>query len=124
MLSRWYVKELSSMTGVSVQTLHYYDRTSLLKPSLRQDNGYRLYSEADLQKLQQIIALKFFNFELKDIQKLLSKPKLDSFIISQQDNILKEKSKRYLDASNTLNIILRDVDGSESMNWEKIIQTI
>ena len=124
MLSRWYVKELSSMTGVSVQTLHYYDRTSLLKPSLRQDNGYRLYSEADLQKLQQIIALKYFNFELKDIQKLLSKPKLDSFIISQQDNILKEKSKRYLDASNTLNIILRDVDGSESMNWEKIIQTI
>ena len=38
------------MTGVSVQTLHHYDRIGLLKPSLRQPNGYRIYSEKDLLK--------------------------------------------------------------------------
>lgn len=58
-MTQWFVKDLSKLTGVSVQTLHHYDRIGLLKPSLRQSNGYRIYSEKDLLKLQQIIALKF-----------------------------------------------------------------
>ncbi len=63
-MTQWYAKELSNLTQVSVRTLHHYDQIGLLKPSLRQSNNYRLYSEKDLLKLQQIIALKFFGFEL------------------------------------------------------------
>lgn len=59
-MTQWYGKDLSRLTHVTVQTLHHYDRFGLLKPSLRLSNGYRLYSEKDLLKLQQIIALKFF----------------------------------------------------------------
>ncbi|HAT9096872.1 TPA: MerR family DNA-binding transcriptional regulator, partial [Legionella pneumophila subsp. pneumophila] len=59
-MTQWFVKDLSQLTSVSVQTLHHYDRIGLLKPSLRLANGYRVYSEKDLLKLQQIIALKFF----------------------------------------------------------------
>ena len=72
-MAQWYVKELSKLTNVSVQTLHHYDRINLLKPSVRLPNGYRLYSEKDLLKLQQIIALKFFGFSLSQIKILLSK---------------------------------------------------
>ena len=68
-MTHWYVKTLSKLTGVSVQTLHHYDRIDLLKPSLRLSNGYRVYSEKDLLQLQQIIALKFFGFELLKIRK-------------------------------------------------------
>ncbi|MBV8801763.1 MAG: MerR family transcriptional regulator, partial [Gammaproteobacteria bacterium] len=71
-MTQWYVKDLSKLTHISVQTLHYYDRIGLLKPSVRLPNGYRLYSENDLLKLQQIIALKFFGFALPQIKKLLS----------------------------------------------------
>lgn len=39
-----------------MQTLHHYDRINLLKPSIRFANGYRVYSEKDLLKLQQIAA--------------------------------------------------------------------
>jgi len=53
--------------------LHHYDKIGLLKPSMRLSNGYRLYSETDLLKLQQIIALKFFGFELSQIKLLLAK---------------------------------------------------
>ena len=67
-MAQWYVKELSNLTQVSVQALHHYDRIGLLKPSVRLPNGYRLYSEQDLLKLQQIIALKFFGFELSQIK--------------------------------------------------------
>lgn len=38
-MAQWYVKDLSKLTGVSVQTLHHYDRINLLKPSVRLPNG-------------------------------------------------------------------------------------
>ena len=57
------VGQLAKQICLSVRTLHHYDKIGLLKPMLRQSNGYRLYSEEDLVKLQQIIALKFFGFE-------------------------------------------------------------
>ena len=70
-MSKWYVKELSKITGLTVQALHHYDRIDLLKPFIRQDHGYRLYSEADLLRVQQIIALKSFGFEFAQIKKIL-----------------------------------------------------
>ena len=63
-MKTWYAKQLSDLANVSIRTLHYYDKIDLLKPSIRRPNGYRLYSETDLAKLQQIVALKFFGFEL------------------------------------------------------------
>lgn len=71
-MAQWYVKDLSKLTGVSVQTLHHYDRIGLLNPSVRLANNYRLYSEKDLLKLQQIIALKYFGFGLAQIKTLLA----------------------------------------------------
>lgn len=68
-MKTWYAKELSKLANVTVRTLHYYDKIDLLKPSIRLENKYRLYSESDLAKLQQIIALKFFGFELNQIKK-------------------------------------------------------
>ncbi len=66
-MTQWYVKELSQLTEVSVQTLDHYDRIGLLEPSVRLANSYCLYSEKDLLKLQQIIALKFFGFAIERI---------------------------------------------------------
>jgi DNA-binding transcriptional MerR regulator len=67
-MAHWFVKDLSRLTSVSVQTLHHYDRIGLLHPSDRMPNGYRVYTEKDLLKLQQIIALKYFGFELQQIK--------------------------------------------------------
>src|SRR5580692_7089104 len=101
-MTQWYVKELSKLTQVSVQTMHHYDRIGLLEPSVRLANGYRLYSEKDLLKLQQIIALKFFGFELSQIKVLLSTDvdMIDHF--SVQSQLLEEKAKTLFEASQTL----------------------
>jgi len=72
---KWYVKEFSQMTKVSVRTLRHYDELGLLKPTLRLPNGYRMYSEADLLKLRQIIWLKFLGFGLSKIKTLFSTDK-------------------------------------------------
>ncbi|WP_432773663.1 MerR family DNA-binding transcriptional regulator [Francisella salimarina] len=41
---RWYTKEISKLTGISVKTLHHYDSLGLLVP-VRNINGYRIYTE-------------------------------------------------------------------------------
>src|SRR5579872_7295330 len=123
-MTQWYVKDLSKLTQISVQTLHHYDRIGLLKPSIRLPNSYRLYSEKDLLKLQQIIALKYFGFELAQIKTLLAGEvdMLDQF--SVQSRFLEEKAKTMFEASNTLKSILSDCSRDQSIPWESIIKLI
>jgi len=123
-MTQWYVKELSKLTQVSVRTLHHYDAIDLLKPSIRLPNGYRVYSESDLLKLQQIIALKFFGFELSQIKTLLSGDV--SFIehFSLQSKFLQEKAKTLLEASETLSSIITKCSDNKSIPWETIIKLI
>lgn len=123
-MSQWYVKELSQLTSISVQTLHHYDRINLLVPSLRLPNGYRLYSEKDLLKLQQIIALKFFGFELAQIKTLLE-PEINVLEhFSVQAQCLEEKAKTLLEASLTLKQVISDSSQDKSVPWETIIKLI
>ena len=48
------IQQLTRETGVTVRTLRYYDQIDLLKPSGKTEGGHRLYSEADVIRLQQI----------------------------------------------------------------------
>lgn len=123
-MKQWYVKELSKLSGVSVRTLHYYDKTGLLKPSIRQSNQYRLYSMQDLLKLQQIIALKFFGFNLAQIKELISDK--DSILenFSLQEKLLKEKAASLVKASEILNKIIKNSDSHSSLPWQEIIKSI
>jgi len=52
------VKEFAELAGVTTKALHHYERIGLLRPG-RTDAGYRMYAERDLERLEQIIALKF-----------------------------------------------------------------
>lgn len=67
----WQTKEFAKLTGVTVRTLHYYDRIGLLKPSRRDHNGFRLYGLPDFARLQHINTLKFIGFSLKQIKGIL-----------------------------------------------------
>ena len=65
------VGELSTLAGVSVRALHHYDEIGLLVPGGRSDAGYRLYSYADLERLQEILVWRQLGFALEDIRALL-----------------------------------------------------
>ena len=121
---KWYVKDLSKLTGVSVQTLHHYDRIGLLKPSLRLDNDYRCYMEKDLLRLQQIIALKFFGFKLSEIKKLLASNENALQHFSSQVQFLEQKATSFLEASKALKDVISDVKGDKSIPWKTIIKII
>ena len=65
------VGEVAAMAGVTVRTLHHYDRIGLLSPSGRSASGYRLYAPDDLDRLHQVLLYRELGFSLEDVAALL-----------------------------------------------------
>jgi DNA-binding transcriptional MerR regulator len=68
------VGELARRTGLTVRTLHHYDEIGLLKPSLHTEAGYRLYTAADVARLQQVLSLRSLGFSLEEVRDCLTRP--------------------------------------------------
>ena len=121
-MTQWYVSELSQLTGVSKRTLHHYDNIDLLKPSLRMSNGYRVYSENDLLRLQQIIALKLFEFDLATIKQILTTDVNIVTFLQNQVNILENKTKTLMGVNEILKDIIIECNNNKIVSWDKIIK--
>lgn len=92
------VKEVSDLTGVSIRTLHYYDQLGLLPAAGHTDSGYRLYDDAALERLQQILLFRELEFPLKDIQHILTNSAFDRRkALAQQIELLTLK-KQHLES--------------------------
>jgi DNA-binding transcriptional MerR regulator len=65
------VGQVADEFGVTVRTLHHYDEIGLLRPSERSRAGYRLYTSADLERLQNIVVYRRLGFALDEIASLL-----------------------------------------------------
>ena len=86
------VHEVSERTGVSIRTLQYYDRIGLLQPAHYTGAGYRLYGEAELETLQQILLFRELEFPLKEIRRILRSPSFDrQKALDQQIALLQPK---------------------------------
>lgn len=89
------IKEVADIVGVSVRTLHHYDQIGLLKPESLTTAGYRLYSDHDLENLQQILFFKELGFSLNEIREILENPAFDrKQALESHKKILLEKKKR------------------------------
>lgn len=71
------VSELAELSGVTVRTLQYYDRIGLLKPKKDPTNGYRIYSEGEIDRLQEILLFRDLEIPLREITKLIGAPEYD-----------------------------------------------
>ena len=71
------VKEIADLVGISVRTLHHYDEIGLLIPEKTTDAGYRVYSDKNLETLQQILFFKELGFPLKKIKEIIDSPSFD-----------------------------------------------
>lgn len=91
------VKEVSSITGVSVRTLHHYDAIGLLKPTKITEAGYRLYDDAALARLQSILLFRELEFPLKEIKDILDRPNFDPMDALADQIHLLELRKQHLD---------------------------
>ena len=88
------VNEVSKLTGVSIRTLQYYDKIGLLHPAEYTEAGYRLYDDAALETLQQILLFRELEFPLRDIKKIVESPDFDrSRALEQQIELLTLKKE-------------------------------
>ncbi|MGW1759510.1 MerR family transcriptional regulator [Streptomyces mirabilis] len=71
------VGQVAGFAGVTVRTLHHYDEIGLLVPSERNHAGHRRYSDADLDRLQQILFYRELGFPLDEVAALLDDPEAD-----------------------------------------------
>lgn len=103
------VGEFARKGSVSMRTLRYYDRAGILAPSGRSEGGYRLYTDADLVKLQYILALKYLGFSLDEIRACVrAGPAALQEGLAQQRAMLLEKR-------NQLNAIIAAIDRTQSL---------
>ena len=86
------VGEVAGFAGVTVRTLHHYEEIGLLVPGARSASGYRLYSEPDLERLQQILFYRELGFSLAGIAVLLDDPEADAMDhLRYQHQVLTER---------------------------------
>jgi DNA-binding transcriptional MerR regulator len=71
------VKQIAQLAGVSVRTLHLYDKIGLLKPGKRTRAGYRQYGEDELLRLQQVLFYRELDFPLREIKEIMNDPGFD-----------------------------------------------
>ena len=90
------IKELAELSGVSARTLRYYDQIGLLKADRQEENGYRLYGEHQVDRLQQILFYRRLGMPLEEIRRTLDAPNYDrrqaleehlSSLLAQQEQL-------------------------------------
>ncbi len=111
------VKQVAAWTGISIRTLHHYDHIGLLRPEALSPAGYRLYSDQNLLRLQQILLLKELEFSLEAIQTMLDQPGFDrKRALETQRNLLLKKKNRLETILTTLERTLKAPRGGKTMN--------
>lgn len=68
---RWRIGEAARRSGVSAANMRYYEKERLLNPSSREDNSYRLFSEADVHRLRFIRLCRAMDMSLGEVRTLL-----------------------------------------------------
>ena len=113
------VKKVSEISGVTVRTLHHYDEIGLLSP-LKDENGYRYYSEEDMSVLQSILFYKYLGFSLKQIKELLTKG--DSELLTHLKNqliLMQDEKQKLLTLINTLKKTIDSYERRITMSTEE-----
>ena len=109
------------MAGVSTRTLRYYDEIGILKPARIASSGYRVYSEKEVDLLQQILFYKELGMELKVIKEILSSPSFDVLeaLYSHKEGLLKKRAQIDLLIQNVENTIDSKEGGKKMANKDK-----
>lgn len=96
--ARYRARAFAELAGVTVRTLHHYDRLGLLRAK-RSSSGYRLYQAGDLERLERIAALKFLGLPLAHVGRVLDgRPASLAVELAGQRRALSEK-RRLLDVA-------------------------
>lgn len=98
------VQKLAQLAGVSARTLRYYDEIDILKPARINSSGYRIYGQAEVDRLQQILFYRELGVDLDSIKNIVTAPSFDGA------KALREHREKLLEKKKQLDLLIANVD--------------
>lgn len=111
------VQKLARLAGISTRTLRYYDELGILKPARINSSGYRIYGQAEVDRLQQILFFRELDVSLDNIKKIITSQSFDS------TGTLKEHRKKLLIKRDQLDKLIANVEKTIASEERRIIMT-
>lgn len=109
------VKELAGLSGVSVRTLHHYDKIGLLHPTKVTQAGYRLYDDQAVARLERILFLRELKFPLKEIARMLdAQPDPQRMLSAQRELLVMERER----ITALIDLVDGRLKGENAMNFD------
>lgn len=116
------VKEVSTLSGVTVKALHHYHKIGLLMPAEISDAGYRLYGKRELERLQEILFYRELDIPLDKIKELLNGSQNRRTILSEQEELLADRLNRLDTVLDTLRKSMKELEGGQPMKPEEMFK--
>ncbi|SEN59300.1 MerR family transcriptional regulator [Paenibacillus sp. OV219] len=98
------VQKLGKLAGISTRTLRFYDEIGILKPARMNTSGYRIYGQAEVDRLQHILFYRELGVSLDQIKAMLTDPFFD------RSSALLQHRQQLLDRRNQLDALIANVD--------------
>lgn len=108
------VQKLGMLAGVSTRTLRYYDEIGILKPARINSSGYRIYGQAEVDRLQQILFYRELGVSLESIRDIVTAPDFNG------EAALKEHREKLLEKRKQLDALIANVDKTIALTEGRI----
>lgn len=111
------VQKLGRLAGVSTRTLRYYDEIGILKPARINSSGYRIYGEAEVDRLQQILFYRELGVSLESIKNIVTAPSFDGA------KALREHHEKLLEKRAQLDLLIANVEKTIALTEGRIVMS-
>ena len=119
--------QFARKANVTLRTIRFYDKKGILKPSFRNNNGNRYYTDEDLVKLQQILLLKYLGFSLDEIREI-TLGSGDWHILQEslsiQKKLVQERIGELQSVLNAIDNTSSAIEKDQDINWNHMMDLI
>jgi MerR family transcriptional regulator, thiopeptide resistance regulator len=120
----WRIGELARETGLTVRTLHHYDRLGLLSPLSRTEGGHRCYTSGDVRRLHRIVALRSLGISLEEIGTLLDGEPDPTGLLRRQLDVVEDRIRKASDLRARLLNVLNNLGRNAEPSARQLLQLI
>ena len=110
------IKDVEERTGLSRSNIRFYEKEKLIEPSRNESNGYRDYSENDVENIKKIAYLRTLGISIEDIRSIISEKVTLQEMIEKQKEVLKNQ----ITDLNKAKLMCEKMLDEESISYEKL----
>ena len=110
------IKDVEERTGLSRSNIRFYEKEKLIEPSRNESNGYRDYSENDVENIKKIAYLRTLGISIEDIRSIISEKVTLQEMLEKQKEVLKNQ----ITDLNKAKLMCEKMPDEESISYEKL----